>query len=422
MPRDSRCLAEKPGEKLKRRVVVTGMGAVTPIGLTVEEYWQNLVAGTNGIGPITLFDASLFPVQIAAEVKGFQPEKYMALKRMDRTSRVTHLALAAAKMAVESSELKLESENPSDIGVELATSGMLSIVADCGDTIKNKPNRIDPLIISKIAPSMVPAQVGLEYRMRGPNSSLNSACASGSDALGTAMSHIQLGHCEVMLAGGAEAGVNSVAIASCARVGALSKEKDPGKACRPFDLNRSGFVIGEGAALLVLESLEHAQKRGARILAELAGAGWSFDAFNDTAPDSDQEAVAMLKAIKDAAISPEDIDYINAHGTGTKLNDSGETAAIKKVLGERAYKIPISSNKSMIGHLAAAAGAVEAVAAVQTIIKGIIPPTINLETPDPECDLDYVPNRARVQPVNICLSNSFGMGGQNCCLIIRRFK
>jgi 3-oxoacyl-[acyl-carrier-protein] synthase II len=407
---------------MKRRVVITGMGAVTPIGLTVDEYWKNLLAGTNGIGRVTLFDASLFPVQIAAEAKGFQPEKYMNLKRMDRTSRVTHLALAAAQMAVASSGLSFESENPSDIGVEVATSGMLSLVADYAETIKNKPNRIDPLIVSKIAPSMVPCQVGLEYKLRGPNSSLNSACASGSDALGTALSHIQLGHCEVMLAGGAEAGVNGVAMASCARVGALSKEKDPAKACRPFDLNRAGFVIGEGAALLVLESLEHAQNRGAHILAELAGAGWSFDAFNDTAPDFIQEAVAMQKAIKDAGLSPSDIDYINAHGTGTKLNDSGETAAIKKVFGERAYKIPISSNKSMIGHLAAAAGAVEAVAAVQTIIQGIIPPTINLETPDPECDLDYVPNQARVQPVNVCLSNSFGMGGQNCCLIIRSYK
>jgi 3-oxoacyl-[acyl-carrier-protein] synthase II len=407
---------------LKRRVVITGLGALTPIGLNVEEYWQSLVQGKNGVAPISLFDSALYPVKIAAEVKGFAAESYLPLKRVDRTSRVTQMGLVAAQMALASAQLNLETENPGEIGVVIATSGMLSLLVDCAEIIKTKPHRIDPLIITKIAPSMVPAQIGLELKLRGPNTSMNSACASGSDAIGTAMSHIQLGHCEVMLAGGSEAGVNHVALASTARVGALTRNPDYNRACRPFDLNRSGFVVGEGAAILVLESLEHAQQRGAPILAELAGAGWSFDAFNDTAPDAVQEAVAMSKAIKDAGITAGDIDYINAHGTSTALNDATETQAIKIVLGQHAYKIPISSNKSMIGHLAAAAGAVEAVAAVKTIMHGLIPPTINYETPDPACDLDYVPNKAREGRVNICLSNSFGMGGQNCCLIIKSFK
>jgi 3-oxoacyl-[acyl-carrier-protein] synthase II len=407
---------------LKRRVVITGLGALTPIGLNVDEYWQALIAGKNGIGPITLFDPTLFPVKIAAEVKGFDAEKYLPLKRVDRTSRVTHLGMVAARMAIESAKLNLDAENPSDIGVVIATSGMLSVLVDSAEIIKTKPSRVDPLIITKIATSMVPSQIGLDLKLRGPNTSMNSACASGSDAIGTAMSHIQLGHCEVMVTGGTEAGVNHVALATTARVGALSRNPDYNTACRPFDLKRSGFVLGEGAGILVLESLEHAQKRGATILAELAGAGWSFDAFNDTAPDADQEAVAMAKAIKDAGIAPEDIDYINAHGTSTALNDATETKAIKIVLGLHAYKIPISSNKSMIGHLAAAAGAVEAVAAVKTIMHGIIPPTINYEYADPACDLDYVPNIAREGKVNVCLSNSFGMGGQNCCLIIKKFS
>jgi 3-oxoacyl-[acyl-carrier-protein] synthase II len=398
------------------------MGALTPIGLNVEEFWQSLIQGKNGVAPITLFDSAVYPVKIAAEVKGFDPEKYLPLKRVDRTSRVTQMGMVAARMAVESARLNLEVENPADIGVIIATSGMLSLLADQGEVIKNKPSRIDPLLITKIAPSMVPSQIGLELKLRGPNSSLNSACASGSDAVGTALSHIQLGHCEVMVAGGTEAGVNNVALSTTARVGALTRNPDYDKACRPFDLNRSGFVLGEGAGILVLESLEHAQKRGAIILAEIAGAGWSFDAFNDTAPDAELEAVAMGKAIKDAGISADQIDYINAHGTSTALNDATETRAIKIVMGQHAYKIPISSNKSMIGHLAAAAGAVEAVAAVKTIMHGIIPPTINYEVPDPACDLDYVPNKAREGKVNVCLSNSFGMGGQNCCLIFKSFK
>ena len=403
-------------------IVITGMGAITPLGLSVAKYWEGLINGRSGIGPITLFDASAYPVKIAAEVKGFDPEKYMPLKRVDRTSRCSQLGIAAAKMAIESARLDMSREKPEKVGAIIATSGTMDKIADEGEVLRKRgPMRIDPLSITKTAPSMVPAQVALEIGAKGPNTSLNSACASGSDALGTALNHLRLGHADVVIAGGAEAGVNPISIASTARVGALSRETDPTRASRPFDLNRDGFVFGEGASILVLETLEHARERNAPILAELVGAGWSFDAYNETAPDAETQAIALRMVLQDAGVSPEDIDYINAHGTSTRLNDTAETRAIKMAFGDRAYKIPISSNKSMIGHLACAAGAVEAVAAVMTVREGIIPPTIHYETPDPECDLDYVPNKARRQPVNVCLSNSFGMGGQNCSLIFRRF-
>lgn len=405
-----------------RSIVITGLGAITPLGLTAEDYWHGLINGKSGIGPITLFDASSYPSRLAAEVKDFEPTDYMHIKRVDRTARCTHFAIAAAKMAMESAQLDMSREKPEEVGVVIATTGMIWIIAEQGEILKRKgPARIDPLFISKTPPSMVTAQVGLEIGAKGPNTSLNSACASGSDALGTALNRLRLGHAEVMIAGGAETNISPIGIASTGRVGALSRQEDPRKASRPFDLNRDGFVFGEGAGILVLETLEHAQKRDAPVLAELAGAGWSFDAYNETAPDAETQAIAMRKAIRDAGITPEEVDYVNAHGTSTKLNDSAETRGLKIVFGKRAYQLPISSNKSMIGHLACAAGAVEAVAAVMTIRDGTIPPTINYETPDPECDLDYVPNEARHQSVNTCLTNSFGMGGQNCCLIIKNF-
>ena len=405
----------------QRRVVITGMGAITPLGLTVDQYWQGLVNGQSAIGPITRFDTSRYPVKVAAEVKGFEPTDYMDIKRADRTSLCTQYAVAATKMALAAARLDMAQEKLERAGVVIATSGAIDLLLDQGEVLRNRgPMRIDPLLISKVAPSMVSAIVGLEFGLKGPNSSLNSACASGNDALGTALNLLRMGHADLMLAGGAETQVNPIAIAITGLVGALSREPDPKKACRPFDLNRSGMVYGEGAAILVLETLEHAQQRGAPILAELAGAGWSFDAFNETAPDADQEAVAMRMALSDAGVSLEEVDYVNAHGTSTKFNDATETKALKLLFGERACKVPISSNKSMIGHLACAAGAVEAIAAVMTLKEGIIPPTINYETPDPECDLDYVPNAARRQTVNVCLSNSFGMGGQNCCTVMKR--
>ncbi|MBA7484860.1 3-oxoacyl-[acyl-carrier-protein] synthase 2 [subsurface metagenome] len=404
-----------------RRVVITGLGIITPLGLTVEEYWQGLINGKNGIGLITQFDATSFPVKLAAEVKNFEPTNYMHIKKVDRTGRCTHFAIAATRMAMQSANLDMSREKAERVGVVIGTNGMPNMLAEQGEILKKRgPMRIDPLIISKFGASMVPGHIGLEIGAKGPNTSLNSACTSGSDALGMALNHLLLGHADVMIAGGAGTNVTPLGIAGAARLGALSREADPDKACRPFDLNRSGFIYGEGAGITVLETYEHAKERGGPMLAELAGAGWSFDAYNETAPDAELQAVAMKIALQGAGIPAEVVDYINAHGTSTKLNDASETRAIKMVFGKRAYKIPISSNKSMVGHLACAAGAVEAVATVMTIKNGIIPPTIHYETPDPECDLDYVPNEARHQPVNVCLSNSFGLGGQNCSLIIRR--
>jgi 3-oxoacyl-[acyl-carrier-protein] synthase II len=406
-----------------RRVVITGLGVITPIGLTVDEYWQGLTKGKTGFGPITHFDASAYPVKLAAQVNNFEPTNYMDIKRADRTARCSQFAIAAASMAIKSAHLDMSREKPDRVGIVIATSGGNWFIAEQGEVIRKRgPMRVDPLVINKIAPSMVSAQVGLKTGAKGLNTTLNSACASGSDALGTALSHLQLGHADVLIAGGAEANISPIGIAATGRVGALSRQADPQKASRPFDLNRDGFVFGEGAGLMILETYEHARERGAPILAELAGAGWSFDAYNETAPDAEQQAVAMKMALQDAGITLESVDYINAHGTSTRLNDAAESKAIKIVFGERAYQIPVSSTKSMIGHLACAAGAVEAVAVVMAIRDGIIPPTMNYETPDPDCDLDYVPNKARRQQVDICLSNSFGMGGQNCSIIIKRFK
>jgi 3-oxoacyl-[acyl-carrier-protein] synthase II len=406
-----------------KRVVITGMGAITPIGLNIEEFWQGLVEGRNGVAPITAFDTTNFPVKIVAAVKGFNPEKYIPLKRIDRTSRPTHFAIAAAKMAIESAKLDLGTENKERIGTIMASGGMPALLIDQAEPFKNKgPNRIDPLIGSKISAHQVAVQIGMEFGFRGPNSTINSACASGSDSIGIALDHIRLGRADVIITGGTDATVTPITLAAMNIVGAVSKNPDPNTASRPFDLNRNGLVFGEGAGVLVLESYEHARERGANILAEVAGAGWSFDAYNETAPYAETQALAMRRAIEDAGITPGDVDYINAHGTSTRLNDATETRAVKIVFGQKAYKIPMSSNKSMIGHMVAAAGSAEAVASVLTIMHNIIPPTIHYQTPDPECDLDYVPNQARPQKVDVCLSNSFGLGGQNACLIIRRME
>jgi 3-oxoacyl-[acyl-carrier-protein] synthase II len=405
------------------KVVITGMGAVTPLGLTVASFWQGLVTGQNGIGLITLFDASFFPVKVAGELKGFDPTNYMDEKRADRTGRCAQMALAATRMAIQNARLDMSRETPERVGVIIGTNGMPELLAEQANIIASKgAMRIDPLVVSKFRASMVPAHVGLEIGAKGINSSINSACNSGNDALGMALSFLRLGYADVIVAGGAGANITALAIAATNRIGALSREADPARACRPFDLNRNGFVYGEGAGILILETLEHAQKRGATILVELAGVGWSFDAYSETAPEIEQRANAFRSAMNDARVSPLDIDYINAHGTGTRQNDVVETQAIKLAFASTGYIPPISSNKSMIGHLGCAAGAVEAIASVLTIQQGIIPPTIHYETPDPECDLDYVPNVARQQKVNICLSNSFGLGGQNCSLVFRRHE
>jgi 3-oxoacyl-[acyl-carrier-protein] synthase II len=399
------------------------MGTVNPLGLNVEEFCAGLVAGKSGIGLITRFDASKFHVKVDAEVKGFDPTKYMDLKMVDRNPRAVQLGIAAAKEAISSAKLDMSQEISERVGVSTACMVESNYIIRQNELINTRgPRRADPLFIAKSSPSAASMQVGMMLGAKGPNSSVNSLCASGADAIGVALNFIRLGYADVMIAGGADSSLSPVGIAGIDIVGAVSREADPAKACRPFDLNRNGFIYGEGAGILVLESYEHAKKRGVSILAEVAGAGWSFDAYDQTAPAPEAEAFAMRTALENAGVKPEQVDYINAHGTSTKLNDANETKAVKMVFGEQAYKIPISSTKSMIGHVITAAGAIEAIACILVMSKGIIHPTINYETPDPDCDLDYVPNIARQAQVNICLTNSFGLGGENCCLVLKRLK
>jgi 3-oxoacyl-[acyl-carrier-protein] synthase II len=406
----------------KQRVVITGVGAVTPLGLNVEEFWGGLVAGKLGIDYISRFDAGNSVIKVDAEVKGFDPTKYMDIKIVDRTSRSTQFGITAAQEAIESARLDLAKEKPERVGVITSNIVETDYLVRASQLLRERgPKHADPLFITKSSPSVISMQIGMLTGAKGPNSSVNSLCASGADAIGTAFNYMRLGYADVMVAGGADASLEAITIAGMNILGALSRETDPAKACRPFDLNRSGFVYGEGAGMMILETYEHARKRGAPILAELIGAGWSFDAFSTTAPHFETEAIAINVALQDAGIKPEKVDYINAHGTGTKLNDRNETRAIKAVFKDSAYRIPISSNKSMIGHTITAGGAIEAIASVLTINRGMLPPTTGYETPDPECDLDCVPNVARPAQVNICLCNSFGLGGENCCLVIKRF-
>jgi 3-oxoacyl-[acyl-carrier-protein] synthase II len=407
-----------------RRAVVTGLGAVTPLGLDAGSYWQGLLAGRSGVGPITLFDASDFPCRIAAEVRGFDPTRHMDQRMARRSGRFAQFGTAAARQALESAGLTVDESTRDRIGIVMATSGAIMGLGPQERILEERgPGRIDPLLISRVGAHMAGVRIGRVLGVRGPNTTINSACASGADAIGHALNLIRLGQAEVVLAGGCEATVVPLTMAAMAIVGALSRRNDdPQAASRPFDADRDGFVMGEGAGVLVLESEEHARRRDAPILGEVAGAGWSFDALDETAPDVEGQALAMARALQDAGVAAADIDYVNAHGTSTQLNDRTETAAIKKVFGDLAYRTPVSSNKSMIGHLVAAAGAVEAVAAVLTLRDQILPPTINYRTPDPQCDLDYVPNEARPHRVEACLSNSFGLGGQNACLVLRRYQ
>jgi 3-oxoacyl-[acyl-carrier-protein] synthase II len=399
------------------------MGTINPLGLSTEEFWEGLVAGKSAIGPITRFDASNFRVKVDAEVRNFDATKYMDLKVVDRTSRTIQFAIACAKEAIQSAGLDMAREDPEKVGVTISTMTEQGYVVRGWEQYqKLGPRRCDPLFITKSTASAASMQVGMMLGAKGPNSSVNSLCASGADAIGTATNFIRLGYADVMIAGGSDASLEPVGIAGMEQLGALSRESDPSKACRPFDLNRNGFVYGEGAGLVILESYEHARRRGAPILVELAGAGWSFDAHDATAPAPEAEAYAMRTALRTASVKIEEVDYINAHGTSTKLNDACETKALKMVLGEHAYKVPISSTKSMIGHCITAAGAIETIAAILVMNNGIIHPTINYETPDPACDLDYVPNIARRAQVNVCLKNSFGLGGENCSLVLKRLN
>jgi 3-oxoacyl-[acyl-carrier-protein] synthase II len=407
------------------RIVVTGVGMVTPLGLDVPGSWKGLLEGRSGTGRITHFDPTDFEVQVSAEVKGFVPEDLMDRRTARRSGRHTQFAVVAAREAVESASLTIDDGNRDAIGVLIASSGALFSIGEQELIIEERgPSRVDPLTVPKVGQYSPAVRVGRLHEVRGPNSSINSACASGGDAIGQAMNLLRLGQAECILAGGAEAMISRVVIASLGGLGALAKtwNHDPEHSSRPFEARRSGFVLGEGAAILCLETEDFARRRGAPILCELAGAAWSFDATDDTAPDVDGQALAMSRALSNAGITMDDVDYINAHGTSTQLNDKTETAAIKKVFGERAYGIPVSSTKSMTGHLAAAAGAVEAAVGVLTIRDQIIAPTINYEHPDPECDLDYVPLKARKARVNVVLSNSFGLGGQNSCLVFKRYS
>jgi 3-oxoacyl-[acyl-carrier-protein] synthase II len=403
------------------RIVITGMGAITPLGLNVEDSWEGLISGRSGVDYISHFDASKYLVKVAAEVRGFNPYTFMEPKLVDRTALSTQFAIAAAKMAIDSAQLNMSQEQAERVGVITATTVPIDIVTSEVEILNRRgPTRIDPLFIAKAGPHMAAVHIGLLLKARGPNYEVNGACAGGNVALGSTINHIRLGHADVMIAGGSDFLVLPLPIASMGIMGALSRETDPSKASRPFDLYRNGFVYGEGAGMVVLETMEHAKRRNAPMLAEVAGMGWSFDAYSETAPDGDVQAIAISNALKDAEVNPEEVEYVSAHGTSTKHNDAAETKAIKAVLKDRAYRVMVSSIKSMVGHMVSAAGVVEAIASVLTINRGIIPPTINYETPDPECDLDYVPNEARYSRVNVCLSNSFGMGGQNCCLVFRR--
>jgi len=413
-----------PLSRTLHRVVVTGVGAITPIGNTANEFWEGLRSGRNGIGRVTLCDPDPLPVQIAGEVKAWDPEPYMDRKTARRTGRFAQFAVGASMQAFEDSGLLLPGHIYDDIGVIMATSGGAFDMGEPWDEMQAKgAHRADPFVITKYGQHMGAARVGRELGLRGPNTTINTACASGTDALGHALSMIRLGHARALLAGGAEAIITPLSLASMGRMGALSHNNaDPEHASRPFDLNRDGFILGEGAGVLLLESEQSALARGARIYCELAGVGWSFDATDDTAPDAGGQALAMQRALADAGLAPEEIDYINCHGTSTPYNDRTETAAIKLALGDHARRIPMSSTKSMTGHLAAAAGGIEAVASVLTMEHGWLPPTINYTTPDPDCDLDIIPNVGRAATPRVVLSNSFGLGGQNAAALFRRYE
>ncbi len=412
--------------KDRKRVVVTGMGAVTPLGNTVQEFWDGLVAGRSGITPMTLCDPSAFPCQIAGEVKGFDPGAYINPREARRMARFSQLALASAQMAVEDAGLDLDKEDQERVGVLLGTGiGSLPTTQEtCQDMLSKGGMKINPFFIPMILPNMAAANIARIFGAKGYNSTVITACAASNQSIGEATEAIRRGAVDIVLTGGTEAGISELGLSGFCILKALStRNEQPDKASRPFDAERDGFVPAEGAAILIIESLEHALDRGAPILAEVAGYGTSCDAFHAVQPDETGEgaARAMRWALEDAGTPPEAIDYINAHGTSTPLNDAIETMAIKTIFGERAYKVPISSTKSMVGHALGGAGALEAVACIKSITDGVIHPTVNQENPDPSCDLDYVPNVARQQRVDVALSNSFGFGGQNTCTVFRRY-
>jgi len=409
----------------KRRVVVTGIGAVTPLATGAEQSWQALCQGKSGIARITKFDPTGFRTQIAAEIKDFHPEDFLDRKRIRRTDPFIHYALVAARMAMDDAGLIINDSNADRVGIVVGTcvGGMSTYEKNLFTLREEGPDKVSPFFIPGFIPNMAAGEISIVSGAKGPSQCVVTACASGSHAIGDAFRLIQYGEADAVIAGGSDAYILPVGVAGLGRMGAISRRNDePEKASRPFDKNRDGFVLGEGAGIVILEELGSAMKKGAKIYAELVGFGSNIDGFHITEPDPENQAKCIKLALSEAAISAGDIDYINAHGTSTPLNDTSETKAIKIALGKHAKEVPVSSNKSMIGHLLAGAGAVEAIFTVLTIRDGIIPPTINYDTPDPECDLDCVPNVARKAEVNIALSNSFGFGGANAALVFRKFS
>ena len=407
-------------------VVVTGMGAITPLGQSPETFWENLLAGRSGIGPMTLCDPTDYPCRISGEVSDFDPVQYIEQREARRMARFSQLAVAAAMTAVESARLDVSKEDAFRVGVVLGNGngGFPTLEENCRILAQRGGMRISPFFFPMILPNMAAANVSRFTGARGYNSTATTACAASNQAVGEALAVMRRGEADVMLAGGSEAGISQLGLAGFAVMRALStRNEEPTKASRPFDAGRDGFVPAEGAVILVLETLRHALARDAVVLAELAGFGCTSDAGHPVQPEESGEAAAraMELALNDAGVTTEQVDYINAHGTSTPLNDALETVAIKRLFGPRAYELPISSTKSMIGHSLGASGSLEAAACVKTITEGMIHPTINYEEPDPACDLDYVPNQARQKDVSVVLSNAFGFGGQNACLVFRKF-
>lgn len=411
---------------MARRVVVTGMGAVSPLGLSVPELWQGIVEARSGVGPITLFDPAGFDTRFAAEVKGFDPTRHMDRKEARRTDRFVQLAVAATQEALHTSELQITEANRDEIGVFIASGiGGIGTLSEQLEVLRSRgPGRISPFLIPAMITNLAAGQVSIATGARGPSYCITSACASSAHAIGEAAETIRRGWAKAVIVGGSEASITPIGVAGFNAMRALStRNEEPTTASRPFDASRDGFVMGEGAATLILEDLEHATARGARILAEVGGYGATSDAYHISNLSEDGEGVAraIRLALRRSDLRPADVDYINAHATSTPAGDPVETAAIKEVFGGRESAPPVSASKSQFGHLLGAAGAIEAIVSVLAIQHGMLPPTINLHTPDPACDLDYVPNAARPAEVNVVLSNSFGFGGHNVCLVLRRF-
>jgi len=411
---------------LKRRVVVTGLGMLTPVGVGLENVWQAILAGTSGIAPITKFDTSRHDSKIGGEVKDFNPEDYIPQKELRRMDIFIQYALAASKIATSDAALDMTKEDGERAGVVVGTGlgGLPSLERFHSVLLERGPGRISPFFIPMLIANEASGHVAIQYGMKGPNLCVVTACATGAHSIGEACRIIQYDDADLMVAGGTEANLTPLTVGGFNAMKALSTRNDePQRASRPFDKDRDGFVIAEGAGIVILEEMEHALRRGAKIYGEIVGYGYNGDAFHITAPSEDGDGAArcMSLALKDAGIGPEDIDYINAHGTSTDMNDVIETRAIKRVFGEAAYRIPVSSTKSMTGHLLGAAGAVEAIFSILAMRDQICPPTVNCDNPDPECDLDYVPHRARKHEIRTVMSNSFGFGGTNAVLVFRRF-